>query len=433
MYKNIALSLLLIISGCKGARQDTWFTQEEASACFKRIEAACDSDNGKLYGKNLYGPLLLVERSTRKMYSDFPDEEGMLKEKGDIYSGTYPKELVINNNPVYVGGTLYALCPVPRVKDETKLITRALHGLMHYFQEVSGYTSSGYNTLKIDNKDARVWLKLEWKALRAALTSGENDKDIAIRDALVFRCSRNELYKADAIDEIRFENFEGLATFTSLLLSSTSDGEFIKRVLEQLDRIYSMDSYSRSYGGIHGALYATLLYQKGFNFGTVRSEDINLADKVRELYNVNLPGVCRDVAGSLALNYDIGSIIAEETKRESDLREKIHRRVSTFTEKPVIFLELESPYFDFEPEDIHPMDTLGTLYSSIRVSDNWGKLVVDKGGCLVSPGVSFMRVTARGLRSGKQHVEGDGWNLSLREGWEILPVGQNFIVRNTIH
>jgi hypothetical protein len=135
------------------------------------------------------------------------------------------------------------------------------------------------------------------------------------------------------------------------------------------------------------------------------------------------------VAGSLAVNYDIDAINQEEEQRLSDIKERIHKQISTFTEKPIVFFELESPYFDFEPEDIHPLDTLGTLYSSIRISDNWGKLTVDKGGCLVSNNFKYLRITAKGYKANKNHISGEGWLLILNKDWELIPVDQNYFVR----
>jgi hypothetical protein len=135
------------------------------------------------------------------------------------------------------------------------------------------------------------------------------------------------------------------------------------------------------------------------------------------------------VAGSLALSYDIDVINKEEEIRQSDIQERLHKLVSTFTEKPVVFLELESPYFDFEPENIHPLDTLGTLYSSIRVSDNWGKLTVDEGGCLVSNNFKFLRITAKGYKADKNRISGEGWHLILDDNWELVRVEDNYFVR----
>ncbi len=56
-------------------------------------------------------------------------------------------------------------------EDEYRIINRAIHGLFHCYQESAGYTSSGYNTSNMDEKNARLWIKLEWKALRKAINS----------------------------------------------------------------------------------------------------------------------------------------------------------------------------------------------------------------------------------------------------------------------
>ena len=50
-----------------------------------------------------------------------------LKEKDGIYTGLYPKELIINNTPVNFGGTLFAMAPLPHEEDEYRIKTRAIH------------------------------------------------------------------------------------------------------------------------------------------------------------------------------------------------------------------------------------------------------------------------------------------------------------------
>jgi hypothetical protein len=176
-------------------------------------------------------------------------------------------------------------------------------------------------------------------------------------------------------------------------------------------------------------LYSALLHEKGFDFKSINSDTIDLGNKVRQVYSVELPDICRDVAGSLAMNYDIDGIYKEEELRLVEIKESIHEQIGIFTEKPVVFLELKSPYFNFEPENIHSLDTLGTLYSAIRVSDNWGKLTVDKGGCLVSNNFKYIRITAKSLKEDKNHIGGDGWNLLLNDGWEMVKVNENYFIR----
>ncbi len=429
MNRWMKSALLLLLAGCAEKQQETYLVPEKALQYFSRIEQACNKDNGKLWGKNLYGPVMFVDRNSRKIFANQSDLEGLLKGKDGIFLGTYPKELMISNNAVRYGGTLFAMAPIPSEEDGDLMINRAIHALFHCFQESAGLNSSGYNTNNMDEKNARLWIKLEWKALRKALNSEGAEQQLALRDALVFKGSNREQYPEYVSEEIKFENYEGLAAFTSILLTAESPEQNKEQLFEYLDRIYSRPSFSRSYGAVTGALYANLLHIREYDFKSIKSENVDLSEEVRKLFEVQLPEVCRDVAGSIALNYEVGIIQNEEAEREADIKERIHRRMSTFIEKPVVYLELLSPYFDFEDTDIHPMDTLGTLYNALRVSDNWGKLTVENGGCLVSNNLKYLRITARGYKADKNRINGEGWHLVLNNGWALDKVNDNYLVR----
>jgi len=428
MKNWIFLLVLVFLSGCKGQVEETYFTPEKAKLIFKKTEEICNRDSGKLWGANLYGPLMIVDRDSRKIFANQPDNEGLLKLKEGIYTGLYPKERIINTIAVNFGGTLFGMAPLPNEEDDYRLTTRAIHALFHRYQQSAGINTEYFNAVNMDEKEARIWIKLEWKALKKAIGSDGEEQRLAIRDALIFRGSNRESFPKYAGMENRFETYEGLATFTFILLTSESPAEYESRLFEYLDRIYSFQSYSRSYGSIHGALYATLLQKRGFDFRTITPNNIDLGNMVRELYNIELPQVCRDVAGSISINYNISEIYNEEEQRLKDIRERLNNQVSVFTSKPVVLFELESPYFDFEPEDVHYLDTLGTLYNTMRVSDNWGKLTVDKIGCLVSNNYKILRITAKGLKIDKNHIYGEGWQMILNEGWVIKESGQNYFV-----
>jgi len=429
MKKWISFLILLSFIGCKEKTPETYFTNGKAVQYIKSIEEICNRDNGRLWGYNLYGPMIFVDRTSRRIIANMPDNEGILKEKDGLYTGLYPKELIVNNAPVSFGGTLFAMIPLPAEEDEYRITTRAIHSLFHVFQISKGIAPATFNAPNMDEKEARLWIKLEWKALRKALDSSDEARQLAIRDALIFRGSNRELYHKFATIGNRFETYEGLATFTYTMLCTNSQQEYKTRLFENLDRLYSMPSFTRSYGFIHGALYASLLNDKGFDIKTIETDNFDLGKAVQDLYEIELPEICRDVAGSLALSYDIDAINKEEEMRLADIRKRMHELISTYTEKPVVFLELESPYFDFEPENVHPLDTLGTLYSSMRVSDNWGKLTVDKGGCLVSNSFKYLRITAKGYKEDKNRISGEGWHLILNNDWQLVAVDQNYIVR----
>lgn len=429
MKKWIYFISLVLIFGCKETVKETYLTQAKATEYIKKIEALCNRDGGKLWGKNLYGPFMIVDRETRKIVANLPDKEGLLKLKEGIYTGLFPRESILSNSTVKFGETLFGLAPLPVEEDEYRITSRVIHCLFHRYQQSIGISLASFNATNMDEKEARIWMKLEWKALKKAINSEGEEQLLAIRDALIFRGSNRESYPKFADLENQFETYEGLATFTYTLFEARSPDEYKSRLFEYLDRIYTYQSYARSYGFIDGALYATLLYNKDYDFTTIKTDTIDLGAIVRDLYKIELPAVCRDVAGSLALNYHIEEIIKEEEKRDLDIRKEVADQVSVFTEKPVVYLELESPSFDFEPENVKSLDTLGTIYASLRVMDNWGKLTVDKGGCLVSNNYKYLRITARGFKAERNHYYGDGWQLILNDGWETAPVDHHYIVR----
>ncbi|HEX2921264.1 MAG TPA: hypothetical protein VHO50_08880 [Bacteroidales bacterium] len=423
------LSLLILMLGCRQNMPESDFTAAKASAYFSKVEEICKLDNGSMWGKNLYGPIMYVETETRRIYANQQDSMGLLKHKDGIYTGLYPNELVIMNSPVVYGGTKYAMVNMRPDLDEKRVLGWTIHVLYHSFQNLKTDESTFSSLRRMDEYDARLWIKLEWKALRKAVNNNDDER-CTIRDALVFRYTYRELYNAAFTNELNLlETSEGLASFTDHFFTSASPEEMNSRINDLMDWIYNIPSYSAVYGNITGAMYANLLHKAGYDFKNLPEGPVDLGKIVCEVYNINLPEICRDVAGSLALCYDLPQITNEEQERAIMIKERLHKLTEKYTEKPVVYLELEDPSFDFKPEEIQPLDTLGILYGSIRVSDNWGKLTVDKGGCLVSGNFGFLRVTAKGFRYSKNRISGEGWSLFLNQGWELVEVNDSYFLR----
>jgi len=188
MKKWILISVLaLFLPGCRENVPDTYFTPEKAAGCFKDIEEACNRDDGDLWGKNLYGPLMFIDRTSRKIIANQPDNEGLLKLKDGVYTGLYPRENIITTTSITFGGTLFGMAPLPNEEDNYRIITRGIHALFHSFQKAAGMDPENFNLIIMDEKEARLWMKLEWKALKKALDSEGEEQILAIRDALIFR------------------------------------------------------------------------------------------------------------------------------------------------------------------------------------------------------------------------------------------------------
>jgi len=430
MKRLIFIAAIILLSSCHRNEGLTWFSAGKAAEYFRLAEEVCNKDNGSLWGENLYGPVMYVDHLNRTIYANVADMEGNLKARDGIFTGVLPKERIITNNVIEFGGVRYAMVPLPEEEDRYRIITRTVHSLFHCYQDRRGLKPSTFSTRHLNDRNARLYLKLEWKALTYAIGTTGETRNQAIRDALVFRGARRELFPAAIEDENKFENYEGLTTFTYIKLCNSGPEEIQKRILEYLDRIYQNSSYAWGYGFVHGALYATLLNDKGFDFKQIQQSDFDLGKAALEAYDVTLPAVCRDVAGSLAMSYDIQAIRAEESKREEMINENTRRIVTTFMEKPVVTITMESPNFSFEPEDINALDTLGTLYERLRVSDNWGRLAVDDGGALLTNDLHLLRVSAKDFAVDKNHLSGAGWHLVLNDGWQAVPDGDgSYVIR----
>jgi hypothetical protein len=418
-----------MVSACNNDPGTDILTPEWAQYYFRAVSDICAADAGRMWGINLCGPIMYVDQNTRKIYASEPDREGLLKPKDGVFTGSYPKEKIIDVIAVEYGGTLFAMVPVFAPEDEYRLKAYTFHALTHCMQKKKGISPRSFNNRHLNDRNARMWLKLEWKALRQAISSEGEERELAIRDALIFRGARHESFPAYVDDETRFENYEGLATFTYTRLVTSSVEEQKRRLLDGLRRYYDYRSFGQNYGFIHGALYAYLLADKGLSLEIIDADNVDLGRITAEVYNISTPEVIRDVAGSIAINYDIQAIREEENERERRIKEAVNKELSIFTEKPVIYFKLESPSFGFEPEDPNTLDTLGTIYKSIRVSDNWGKLVVEETGCLVSHNLNEIRVPARGVKISKNHVSGEEWTLLLNDSWEIVKTGQDYLVK----
>lgn len=422
----------LLFNSCKEEKHASYMTNQLAAEYFNKIDSICKDEKAFLWGTGIYGPLMMVDRDTRQIYANFQDEEGLLKPRDGIYVGIYPKEKVIRDFAVTFGGTVSGMTQLRAQEDEYEIISRSAHALFHCTQIRKEIDTPEFHASHLNERTARRWVKLEWKALQRAVRTSGDTRTQAIRDALVFRSARREMYPRFIAEENNFENYEGTTTFTYMYLCNSTYENYIKSLLNYYERIYNTRSYPNSWGFINGALYSHLLFESGFDFTTINSRDIDLGELTRERYNIELPEISRDIAGSLAFNYDIDLINEEENTREEKLSEELQRIVSKYIDKPVVYLELESPNFSFEPGDMTPADSLGTVYNTLRVSDNWGKITVDEGGCLVSPGLEFIRVPAKNIKTDRNHITGDGWQIILNDSWEIADFEENYVVKKLL-
>ena len=109
--------------------------------------------------------------------------------------------------------------------------------------------------------------------------------------------------------------------------------------------------------------------------------------------------------------------MAEETKREADKVEQIAVFRSTFIEHPHLDVRLEKMNISFNPRNIVPLEGYGTVYPTMRVSDNWGILTVTGGALL---GSNWDKVTlSEPILITSDKVSGNGWVLELNKDYIV--------------
>ena len=201
MKKLIIIAAVIILSSCNKEKGLAWFSDEKAGEYFRLTEEICNKDDGKLWGENLWGPIIYIDTRNRAIYANVADRENNLKAKDEIFTGVLPKERIINASVIDFGGTKYAMVPLPEEEDSYRIVSRTIRSLFHCFQDRNGLSPSSFSTRHLNDRNARLYLKLEWKALTYALGSSGEARNQAVRDALVFRGARRELFPEAVTDE----------------------------------------------------------------------------------------------------------------------------------------------------------------------------------------------------------------------------------------
>jgi hypothetical protein len=307
------------------------------------------------------------------------------------------------------------------------------HELFHRIQNKIGLASTEVSNRHLDSQDGRIWLRLEWRALERALEEQGTARREAIADAVYFRRYRQSLFSGSAAEECALESNEGIAEYTGLKLSSRSDGEFVTRAACALQQSGNAQSFVRSFAYSSGPAYGALLdveriqWRSGFKAGG----DLN-AVLARGLKLKPAAASERD-ALARAQRYDGDEVIASETRRETIRRERSSKYRAHLIDGPVLVIPIGGSFnYSYNPNNLVPISDTGLVYPTMRVTDDWGILVVTDGALLIRTGSTVTRLqVAAPADLQARPLQGPGWKLELQAGWEIVPGDRkgDFILR----
>jgi pimeloyl-ACP methyl ester carboxylesterase len=416
-----------------GDAQATPIDLDEARRAFAAAKSASDRDAGRLWGVELYGPVFLVDPGSRFVVADRADPEGVLAERGGVWVGALPEQLNPANTAIDWSGLRWTmvLWPTPSVPHARNRLL--LHEMFHRVQDAVGLPANNPVNVHLDSRDGRSWMRLEMRALAAALVADRGGRAEAIADALAFAAERRGLFPPAAAEEDALERNEGMAEYTGLVLGGLPAEVLADRAAVALEQREGSESLSRSFAYATGPAYGVLLDASGAPWRERLLAGGSLRDLLAQAYPVEPVAA---VDARLA-PYNGEWVIATEAAREVERLAREAELRGRFVDGPVVRMAPGEDFrFSFDPNEAVGLEGVGTVYESARVVDGWGILEVASGGAL------FLR-DDRGWITGvvvpalagspDPPAAGEGWTLELAEGWEIAP-GQrpgDWLVRPT--
>lgn len=389
---------------------------------FQEAEVLCTKDNGKLWGVSLCGPMLFGDRMTRAVVANQSDKEGVLTKNGNVFVGRLPPKVNIANTAIEWAGVKWTMIIFPLPEDKYRRANLMAHELWHRIQNEIGFSSSGAANNHLDSRDGRVWLQLEWRALTAALSSPGKQRRQAMTDALLFRAYRRAIFPQAASEEREMEMHEGLAEYTGVRLSGNPNlNQYL--IDGDLKEAPSKQTFVRSFAYASGPSYGILLDETKTDWRKNLKKEGDLGEILQKTLRIKQPRDIKLSAAQRTKIYDGETLRASETERENNRQKIFTDYRGRLVDGPLLAIPLQKMSMQFNPGNLVPLESFGTVYPDIRVVDVWGILTVSKGA-LMNPTFTKIYVSAPSDLS-TSPIQGDGWTLELNTGWAVAAGERN--------
>jgi hypothetical protein len=406
------LRFLLVLSGAATAAE-AQVQPELARRYFEEATKLCERDAGRLWGVSLCGPMVIFDQATGTRATSQPEPEGPL-----------PRFPGYADGPVSWGGLRWFAFPLHMLAqtDADARQQNMLHGLFHRIQPELGFTKGdeGFNE-HLDTLEGRVWIQLEWRALRRAVESSGSDgsdRAEAIADALAFRGERRRRFPGAADNERRDEIREGLASYTGLAAWANSSADAHRAAALALAGGESQPSFVGNFEAASGPAYGVLLDDLLPGW---RRQILSTTDLGDLLASATKRPPTTDVAVAAA-RYDGATLRTAEEARDRAQQVRAAELRRRFVDGPVLTMPAGgSTTSDTTGSVVIP--GAGTVFfRNFTLSARWGRLDANDGVLRAADG-STLSVPVTGRLEGTT-LQGEGWSATLNSGWVVRPAAR---------
>ena len=363
---------LLVVADAACGRQTIDF--EEARDCLELARAISDEDGGRLWGLPLYGPILLVDPDTRQTVANQADAQGQLAPEGDLFIGTLPDTVAVANTKTRWAGVEWTMLMWPVVRGEYRRVLVA-HEMFHRIQDDLNLGLGITDCRHLDSRDGRLWMRMEWKALAAALEAEDDPetRKLAIEDALTFRAIRRRTFARRVNDERLLELNEGLAEYTGLSAGLATRSDRLAGAIGALQRYDRHPNFVRSFAYASGPAYGLLLDDAQPKWRNSLKTESDLGVLLGRAFRARVPANPEADVQTRLVRYDGTAVEAEEDERHAPFLALQAKFKARFTDGPTLILPCtEFPSYTFNPNGIKAYGEKGSVYLTTRVSTTWG-------------------------------------------------------------
>ena len=404
-----ALFLLVLLGGATAVEAQV--QPELAKRYFEEATKLCERDAGRLWGLSLCGPMVIVDQATGTRATSQPEPEG-----------PPPRFAGFADGPVSWGGLRWFSWPLSMLADTDADVRQQnmLHGLFHRIQPELGFmqgNSDGFNE-HLDTLEGRVWIQLEWRALRRAVESSGNDRTAAIADALAFRRERRRLFPGAADNERRDEIREGLASYTGVAAWAKSPADAERAAAAALAGGESQPAFVGNFEAHSGPAYGVLLDDLLPGWRRQLRGTSDLGDLLASA--TNRPPTT-DVAVAAA-RYDGATLRTAEEARDRAQQVRVAELRRRFVDGPVLTMPAGGSGTSDTTGSVGIPGVGTVLFRNFTLSAQWGRLNAD-GGVLRAADGATLSVPATGPLEGTT-LRGDGWSATLNSGWVVRPAAR---------
>lgn len=369
--------------------------------------------NRTLWNIDLYGPMLLVDPQTRVVFANESDSVGVLMRDGGLYRGRFPDNINIANTSIAWNGKRWAMILLPLSTNRNDRLNLLTHELFHRAQGALKFKSSNVDNNHLDKMQGRIYLRLELEALlKAVLSPSQKEAFTHIASALMFRKQRHYIFAGADSTENLLELNEGLAEYTGLIMSERPEKETLKHLQNNVKEFQLNKTFVRSFAYQTIPMYGFLTRKFVREFW---NRDVTMQTDLTEYFisafHVKIPADLETYAAKVWRQYNGEQISREEQERENANLKLIEEMTTKFVKNPHLEIPFEKMNVSFNPSNLIPLENYGTIYPTLRITDNWGILVVEDGALLSA---DWSKVTiSPPVENDQRSVKGKGWSLEL--------------------